>query len=953
MAATITEFLQRATSLYQRVLHLPERAAGDATEDEAASHFIRDFEILADRLGRDDDNNALKHDTVTEHNLVRACWKISQDIILRLKRLPDKTPAQAGAVQAISIGVNWVSNDAEVLGARILDLSSQWKHMHPEDGGITSAIQQKLASLSPFEEQAASSLDQGMSSSPSITKPSPATSSGILIDFILESLSFKSMKNRQEEVAVAHGKTFDWVFKHDSGGSDRAALGDQFTTWLRSDELGNIYWVTGKPGAGKSTLMRHIAEHVSTTELLKLWADDSQLARAVFYFWTSGSEEQRSQTGLLRYLLHQLLSYNLELTPIVFSDLWQKLSSMTTKERIRFTIEWNVAELMNAFQRFVHHALKTMKICLFVDGLDEFDGDHQAIINFFRGLAGENTGNRIKLCLSSRPWPIFEQAFQYSVPNLKLQELTSLDMKNYVHDNLAKNSKLKKLLAQDREALESLTQDIVQRAEGVFLWVRLVVRKLLELYGNDPNLTAIRGFTSELPSDLDDLFDRFLFRKRSKDELQESAHIFRLVHARELVASFIKDESANSLSIWEIVFALAHYDNKIESAKSYEEVADDEIWARCGEAVREINTRSTGLLEIYTERGRGNLFESSHQRERESMGSHARKVAASRVTYLHRTVRDYLISKPGIWESLVAHSSTSFDPHLRLLQSHVLRLKHSIEPLEHHRRLDEWYPDIVLSLSHARYVSTDQHAEQTILVNQLDQSISWYWLTRSGDPCDHWARSCFGSYERRKGNKIAFKYPFLALCTKFGLEHYVLETLDVLARIEDPPKSENEDEDASQILEETPLLSYALEFLTSRQKTIMPFSSPEFIKSLLRSSHIENPTLRKVIGTPNMSYDSPLNKKLKNTPWISVLGHLRDARRRGWIEPFDVNPEGTERWTKIVKVLVQEGQADLNAFLHFNGFDKECHAQDILVGPEQLGTVDDWWIHDFKSLSAG
>lgn len=41
---------------------------------------------------------------------------------------------------------------------------------------------------------------------------SAATGSGILIDFILESLSFRSMKNREKETAAAHGNTFDWIF---------------------------------------------------------------------------------------------------------------------------------------------------------------------------------------------------------------------------------------------------------------------------------------------------------------------------------------------------------------------------------------------------------------------------------------------------------------------------------------------------------------------------------------------------------------------------------------------------------------------------------------------------------------------------------------------------------------------------------------------------------------------
>lgn len=65
---------------------------------------------------------------------------------------------------------------------------------------------------------------------------------GLLADFILESLSFRTMRNREEEVAEAHENTFDWVFKYTPGHDEHGGLGDQFSTWLRSDTMGSIYW---------------------------------------------------------------------------------------------------------------------------------------------------------------------------------------------------------------------------------------------------------------------------------------------------------------------------------------------------------------------------------------------------------------------------------------------------------------------------------------------------------------------------------------------------------------------------------------------------------------------------------------------------------------------------------------------------------------------------------------
>ncbi len=109
---------------------------------------------------------------------------------------------------------------------------------------------------------------------------------------------------------------------------------------------------------------------------------------------------------------------------------------MTTKERVLMALEWTVPELMRAFHAFLDVALGQMNVCLFIDGLDEFDGDYGQIIHFFKGLGEGPDGGRIKMCLSSRPWDVFERAFQLSVPSLRLQDLSYGDMHTYASDRL-------------------------------------------------------------------------------------------------------------------------------------------------------------------------------------------------------------------------------------------------------------------------------------------------------------------------------------------------------------------------------------------------------------------------------------------------------------------------------------------------------------------------------------
>jgi hypothetical protein len=707
--------------------------------------------------------------------------------------------------------------------------------------------------------------------------------------------------------------------------------------------------VTGKAGSGKSTLIRYLSGHKNTLRLLHAWAGSTNVTVAGFYFWTSGSQEQRSQIGLLRSLLFQLLSTKPELTATVLPQLWQKLSSMTSKERVATTLEWSTSELMEGLLIFLDHGLSETKLCLFVDGLDEFEGNHEAIVHFFRGLAEGDHASQIKLCLSSRPWPVFERAFEYAVPNLKLQASNFQDMMRYTIDRLSGNDSLRSAMVQEMDLARQLVQTIVEMASGVFLWVRLAVGDLLRRFDHaGARISDMRSHISTLPAELDNLFEALVFKNQSEAQLSETSRLFQLVRAREIVADFIQDDSATSLSLWELAFALrGGDDDTIALERPVQQEDAKEIVERCASARSWALNRSVGLLEVHSRISRDN-----------SRGrSNLEQLAQNRVTYLHRTIRDWLILSPGhqVWRRLQAAGdlpeTDAFDPDLRLLRSYILQMKHPLEEPEQHRRLDEWYPGIALALSHARYVVHDPHNLQTQFIAEVEKTISWYWVSRGPKITDHWARNSFGTYEERLGSKLRVPHPYLALCTKFGLQHYVIESLDAMAS--QPPKQnldaeEEEEDDAEEIVsEETPLLHRSLEFLCSRQKTIYPLSTLSFVSALLDASakYASHPTLSPLIGSLNTQWSSVLFKRKKVTTWIMVLRHIRDARRRGWIERFDLDPSGTERWSAIVYAMLQGG-AYKHAVILRDCWDPEISASGVLGHGGILDEFADFWLED-------
>jgi hypothetical protein len=124
---------------------------------------------------------------------------------------------------------------------------------------------------------------------------------------ILTSFCFPSLTNRKEEIADTHPETFQWIFSESPSQGDEPPWSN-FAYWLQHGN--GIFWINGKAASGKSTLMRYICEDQRTLAFLAHWASPEEPTVADFYFWNSGTLEQRSQAGLLRTILFHLLKSN-------------------------------------------------------------------------------------------------------------------------------------------------------------------------------------------------------------------------------------------------------------------------------------------------------------------------------------------------------------------------------------------------------------------------------------------------------------------------------------------------------------------------------------------------------------------------------------------------------------------------------------------------------------------
>lgn len=146
------------------------------------------------------------------------------------------------------------------------------------------------------------------------------------------------------------------------------------------------------------------------------------------------------------------------------------------------------------------------RFCSFIDGLDEFDGDHRDLIDAISLLIKSPA---IKVCVSSRPWQMFQQAYGYN-ENLHLtpHSLRRRDIGIYVETSLETSSP--GTLGQ-RE-LRQLGNAVRDRAEDVLLWVTLAVRNLRRGIGEYDSLRMLQDRLEAYPTALQDFF-KHIFAK--------------------------------------------------------------------------------------------------------------------------------------------------------------------------------------------------------------------------------------------------------------------------------------------------------------------------------------------------------------------------------------------------------------------------------------------------------
>ncbi|KAF3275196.1 hypothetical protein TWF970_006918 [Orbilia oligospora] len=301
---------------------------------------------------------------------------------------------------------------------------------------------------------------------------------------ILDSLKYDEINSRKTDIRSAHEKTCRWFLKH-----------PDYKDWLdparQSDHCGFL-WIRGKPGAGKSTIMKFI------------YGKTRKAARnavvASFFFHARGGILEKSISGMYRSLLLQLFEGYPDLQTVLDdTDLIPK--------------NQNGCPPLNVLKDLFTNAVSSLgerPFTCFIDALDECDEQEvRTMVQDIEDLAERSTtiGTPLRICFSSRHYPYIDIDRGIKL-TLESQSGHSQDLESYVRNRLRMG---KGVMA------EELRAQILQKAAGVFLWVVLVVDILNK--ENSRGRLAIQKRLSELPGDLSALFKDML--KRDSENMEE------------------------------------------------------------------------------------------------------------------------------------------------------------------------------------------------------------------------------------------------------------------------------------------------------------------------------------------------------------------------------------------------------------------------------------------------
>lgn len=361
----------------------------------------------------------------------------------------------------------------------------------------------------------------------------------------------------------------------------RQQMSKAFASFLRHGQ--GVYFCSGKAGSGKSTFMKYISRHELIIRELRIWSGAKKLVLINIFFWNSGDEMQMSIEGFYRSLLFQVLQQCPESLPEIFPH--QVEGEVEFLQDIRGNLlPFRFPELQEAVRRLLKTSrFPNHRFCFFIDGLDEFKGGSVEHVRFAQALK-DWASDDVKVVCSARPYTEFLDTFTDSLRTIHLHEWTKDDIHHYASSGLYSGLVSSGMPTQSGTMLAGY---IAHKADGVFIWARLVVQSLVEGMMHRDSIRVLYERVEQAPRDLNHLYEKILesidpvIRVRSENALGFVAHCpFQTINA--MAFTWLEDLEDNDFPM-----------NRPFQTYSWKEIQDRQELAR-----RQVALLTRGLAEV-------------------------------------------------------------------------------------------------------------------------------------------------------------------------------------------------------------------------------------------------------------------------------------------------------------------------------------------------------------------
>lgn len=344
---------------------------------------------------------------------------------------------------------------------------------------------------------------------------------------------------------------------------------------------------------------------------------------------------------------------------------------------------------------------------MILDGLDEIDGRYDTIVRITKNLADHTN---VKICLSSRPLLIFEQAFSGAL-GLRLQDLTYHSIRAYADVQLSDLIQERVLHdKRDGHQAEAILNAIVERANGVFLWAVIAIRDVRDGLHGIADLNELAQTVDSLPSELESLFMLMLNRIKPAYRRDAARYLQIVLHV-----SIQEGWSFAWLTLCSLHLIRSQRDLE-DGPFMYEKVATSELISVCETLRTQLLSHTAGLLE---------LISNAQDHSEIYIRPNNQPLLNMNVTFFHRTARDFLCSNDKARSFLACNGYTMPQVHLAIARGILATIaQFSDEDRSDRSRQDQAFPPrpyylFSFALRHVSLAERLVGATQSVLMQSL------------------------------------------------------------------------------------------------------------------------------------------------------------------------------------------------------------------------------------------